>query len=294
MSLGIAIKSAEGIVLAADSRVTIMAQAPPGMFNIAAPAGAQPPAVLLPATYDNATKLLSFHDRPMGAITFGAGTIGMLPDHQPRTANSYLTQFEQSLPPLPGEGGGQELQTEEFARRLGRFFMDRWAEGGMPEVVATGNDMIFYIGGLAGDEPVGRLYELAIPSHPEPTEQLPGNNFGAMWGGQREIVDRILQGFDPRVLGFVLNDLQQQLPQEEQSALYERMRDAFNQPIPWPLLPLQDCVHIAVFLVKATIALQGWSLGLRGVGGAVEVATITKARGFQSVTIKEITAEPTP
>jgi hypothetical protein len=165
----------------------------------------------------------------------------------------------------------------------------------MPNPVAPGNDMIFYIGGLTGDEAVGRLYELAIPSHPEPTEQLPGNNFGAMWGGQRDIVDRILQGFDPRVLGFVLNDLQQQqMPQDEQKALYERMRNTFYQPIPWPLLPLQDCVHIAVFLVKATIAFQGWSLGLRGVGGAVEVATITKAHGFQSVTIKKITAEPTP
>lgn len=46
MSLGIAFKGPEGIVLAADSRVTLMTQL----------AGQN---ILLPATYDNATKMLS-------------------------------------------------------------------------------------------------------------------------------------------------------------------------------------------------------------------------------------------
>jgi len=47
MSLGIAFKGAEGIVLAADSRVTLLAQLQLGGNN-----------VMTPATFDNATKLL--------------------------------------------------------------------------------------------------------------------------------------------------------------------------------------------------------------------------------------------
>ncbi len=285
MSLGIAIKSAEGIVLAADSRVTIMAQAPPGMIP-AAPQGGPPPTLILPATYDSATKLLRFHERQMGAITFGRGSIGSTIQSQ-RTAASYLPEFERRL----AENHPGEVPAEEFARLLGHFFLDRWNEAGMPPQVPAGQGMTFFVGGFTGTEPTGRLYELDVPGHPEPAERHAGD-LGAMWGGQRDVVDRVLQGFDPRVLDFVLTNTNQQLPQAQRDALYEQMRNNFNQPIPWALLPLRDCVHIAHFLVKATISIQGWSLGIRGVGGEVDVATITRTDGFQHIKVKEITAEP--
>ncbi len=47
MSLGMVFKGPEGIVLAADSRMTLQFQQP-----------AAPTPVLIPAIYDNATKLL--------------------------------------------------------------------------------------------------------------------------------------------------------------------------------------------------------------------------------------------
>jgi hypothetical protein len=52
MSLGIIFKGTEGIVLAADSRVTLMATLP----SLQTPAGNQ--QILVPATFDNASKLL--------------------------------------------------------------------------------------------------------------------------------------------------------------------------------------------------------------------------------------------
>ena len=80
MSLGLAFKGAEGIVLAADSRVTLTAAIQP-------PAGAVgAPTMLLPSTYDNATKLLRIHGQDyVGAVTYGAGAIGA---KEPRTAHS--------------------------------------------------------------------------------------------------------------------------------------------------------------------------------------------------------------
>ena len=62
MSLGIAFKGPEGIVLATDSRVTLHAEQrrPDGGI------------LLFPSTFDNATKLLSFTGHPyVGAITLG-------------------------------------------------------------------------------------------------------------------------------------------------------------------------------------------------------------------------------
>ena len=82
MSLGIAFKGPEGIVLAADSRVTLSGPLPESNL-------------LVQAHYDNATKLLKVKDHDnVGAITYGLGALG---GRQPRTVHSYLPEFEAEL-----------------------------------------------------------------------------------------------------------------------------------------------------------------------------------------------------
>ncbi len=84
MSLGIAFKGLEGIVLAADSRVTLTTQMP-------SPLGPTGPIMLIPSTYDNATKLLKVRGQEhIGAVTYGVGAIGLA---EPRTAHSYIPEF---------------------------------------------------------------------------------------------------------------------------------------------------------------------------------------------------------
>src|SRR5579871_4437040 len=86
MSLGIVFKCPEGLVLAVDSRVTLNAEMrPPGA----------PHPIILPSTFDNATKLLKINAQQyVGAITYGAGAIG---HPAPRTAHSFLPEFETVL-----------------------------------------------------------------------------------------------------------------------------------------------------------------------------------------------------
>jgi hypothetical protein len=62
-------------------------------------------------------------------------------------------------------------------------------------------------------------------------------------------------------------------------------------PIPYQFLPLQDCVDLAIFLIKTTATLQGWTTGARGVGSAVDVATITRTDGFRTVQEKRIVGD---
>ncbi len=82
MSLGIAFKGPEGIVLAADSRVTINAEKRI-TDNL---------TLVLPNTFDNATKLLKVNGYDnVGAVTYGLGAIGV---KEPRTAHSFLPEFE--------------------------------------------------------------------------------------------------------------------------------------------------------------------------------------------------------
>ncbi|MGA3333949.1 MAG: hypothetical protein ABSC62_07265 [Terracidiphilus sp.] len=278
MSLGIVFKGAEGIVLAADSRVTLMTVTPiQGLQGT-------PQQALLPSTFDNASKLLSVKSQPnVGSVTFGAGSIGLA---APRTANSFMPEFEEEL---KAENGGR-LSVQQFATKLGAFFLRQWTQGGMPNPAPPNLQMIFYVGGYDANEPYGKVFQLSIPGTPVPQEMFQGGQFGAIWGGQREITDRLLQGFDSRLVQTV-QDLLEIAPANRRPDLEAQLKQRLALPIPMQFLPLQDCVDLAIFLVRSTILLQQWIVGVRGVGGAVDVATITRTDGFTAIQIKQIVGE---
>ena len=271
MSLGIAFKGPEGIVLAADSRVTLTAQAQ----SVLGP-------MLLPATFDNATKLLKVNGQDhVGAVTYGAGAIGQ---QEPRTAHSFLPEFEASLQ------GGRRLSVREFAEALSSFFVARWRDAGMPPTVPMGQDMIFLVGGYDENAAYGSVFEIFVPSRPAPREVIPTGQFGAVWGGQHQIVSRLLNGFDPtapQVARAFLGSPTQGQP----DPLETEMKTKLSAKIPWAFLPLQDCVDLSIFVLRTTITLQKWIIDVRGVGGAIDVATITRTGGFKYVQQKEIAGE---
>ena len=286
MSLGIAFKGAEGIVLAADSGVTLLAgvQLP----GLRVPAGTQ---LVVPATFDNATKLInSKSQRHIAAVTFGAGAIGQ---KEPRTAASFMPEFDAKLTKeLAGkEEKDQRLTVEQFAKRVGDFFGGQWKKAAMPTQGV--DDMIFFVAGYDDESaPYGRLYEVRVPSKPTPTEFL-SDQFGAIWGGQREVTDRLLQGFDPNLPMLVQEHLNTPANDRAKAAeaLALALRDKLTIPIPWQFLPLQDCVDLCICLLRTTITIQKWVVGIRGVGGAIDIATITQSAGFVPVQQKSISGE---
>jgi len=272
MSLGIAFKGPEGIVLAADSRVTLMAPVQQPQL---------PTPMLLPASYDNATKLLRVKGQDyVGAVTYGAGAIGAT---EPRTAHSFIPEFEQEL---VSQNTGR-LSAEAFATRLGEFFLARWNAAGMGQV-QPGQDLFFLIGGYDEDEAYGRVFEVAVPNHPTPVEYSAGT-FGASWGGQTEFTERLLNGYD-RSLGI---HIQQFLGLDEarRDALIDDLKPKLAVAIPYQFLPLQDCVSLAIFIIRTTITLQTWQVGVRGVGGYIDLATITRTEGFNYIQQKKISGE---
>jgi hypothetical protein len=181
MTLAVAFKGSEGLVLAADSRVTIQA--------ISQPYGAPHP-LIIPATYDNATKLLKVQGQDhVAAITYNAGAVGV---QEPRTAHSLLPELETKL------GGAGRLTVQDFASRLSDFFADQWnSRGG-----GTGDAMEFIVGGYDEGDSYGKLFYCAVPTAPQPIERHQ-NDFGIQWGGQAEITSRILNGYDGPLLSLV-------------------------------------------------------------------------------------------
>ena len=252
MSLVIAVKGTEGVVLSADSRLTLTTESG------------------IPATFDNATKLLTFRDPHswVGALTYGIATIGG------QTPHSLIPEFEANL-------GDQRLTVYEYATRLSAFFQGGWIASG---AVSTGDNANFYVGGYDINEPYGRIYYFGIPNLPAPVEYSP-NQFGMSWGGQFNIVNRIILGHDPQLLPIVSQHLG--LTPQQQHSL-NTVLGKLEYAIPYQTLALQDCIDLATYLIRATVSAQGLASELRGVGGQIDVATITRMEGFQWVQKKEI------
>ena len=268
MSLAIGFKSPEGVVLAADSRVTINAQIQQNENLM----------TIIPATFDNATKLLKVNGQNyVGAVTYGLGGIGQA---APRTMASFMPEFEGSLHP------GEALTVEEFSQKLSDFFVRQW-NGLMPPDFPEGEQIYFMVGGFDDESAIyGRLFEFSIPGAPDPVEHYPSSQFGTRWGGQHEFVGRLVNGYDPGVLRLLQEKFN--LDPNEVKPLLE---STFSANIPYAFLSLQDCVDLSVFFIKATIVLQQRIVGIRGVGGAIDVATITRTGGLRIVQEKKITAD---
>lgn len=271
MSLGIVIKGPEGLVLAAESRVTLKAQLPEGSVHVG---------------YDNAKKLLSFNNpsntanpsAAIGVVTYGLAAIGL------RTPHSFVPEFENELPE------NERLPVEKFARRLSDFFMKQWEEEGMDDPDDySGPNITFVVGGYDESEPYGSVFLLEIPKNPVPVEQHKGQEFGITWGGQREFVDRLIQGYDHKLLQIVAENLD--LQPEQIQAIRQQAAQILQMRMPLQAMPLQDCVDLAIFFIRTTIDAQRLTIGVRGSGGPIDVATITRRGGLEYVQQKKIKGE---
>lgn len=264
MSLGVVIKGPEGMVLAADSRLTLEARRNEG--------------VSLRVNFDNASKLLSF-SKPhtnVGAVTYGAAVIGQ------RTAYSFIPEFETNLP----QDG--PLTVEEFAKKLSNFYMKQWTEAVAPDY--SGPGMAFIVGGYDEGAPYGKVFLLVVPDQPGPLPRNPADNeFGMTWGGQTEIATRLIQGYDPKLPNILQQSLA--LDQEKIDQAIQAIRSGLEFRIPYNILPLQDCVDLATFLIRSTITMQSMAVGLRGVGGAIDVAIVTRSAGLEHIQRKTIRGE---
>jgi hypothetical protein len=273
VSLGIMIKGSEGVVLAADSRVTLFNQ-------VATPQPNQ--VVIIPATFDNATKVLKVAEQDyVGAVTYGLGAF--MTANGPRTMQSFIPEFEEELK----KQKVKRLSVSDFANRLSEFFLRQWTTL-VNRSPNPGEEINFLVGGYDESAAYGKGYLFVIPTQATPAEQNPGpGQFGITWGGQHDLVYRMLNGFDMGVLPFLKSNLN--LTQEQVEALKAQLEPAFVAGIPYQFLPLQDCVDLAVFLIQSTISFQKFrTTVVRGVGGQVEVATVTRDGGFKFVSQRKI------
>ncbi len=260
MSLIVVFKGREGIVMGADSRITLTGNPP--------------------VYYDNATKLIQIKGLDhLGVMTCGSAFVDA---YFKRTPHSFLPDIEAGTVAESDDSP----TVEKSANQLGSFF-----EGMYNAAFAKPSSPIqFVVGGFDHDNPYGKLFTLSIPDAVQPTPVYFGASpFGLYWDGMPQFAQRIILGYDSFVLAGAAQILN--LTPDQMNLLSQQLGGYSQANIPYEILSLQDGVDLVILLIRTTIAIMNLTTGFRSVGGPIEIATITRSEGFKFVQRKTITGE---
>jgi hypothetical protein len=263
--VGVAI--AEGLVLAADSRLTMT-------FDRLTPP--------YKTISDSAQKLFDVGNA--GLAMYGSAFL------QGRSVAAWVGEFKsqsriseaRTLASSPFRD--IEVMAKEFSAYMSPIYDKQFPPGGQRPIL--GFMMIGY--NKAG---VGKLIQFELPSSPVPQTTHDTTNTGLEWGGHTHVISRLLLG---------VNDSMREIPElkltPQQQKLYSDKIDRQEFYIPYPSLMLQDGIDLALSLVRITVEIERFSFGtneapgeIPGVGGAVDVLIVTPS-GVQWVKQKALSA----
>ena len=265
MTIALAIKVNEGLVLAADSATTL---ALGGIVN------GDPNNALI---YDNANKVMNLHrDLPIGMVTWGLGSVGI------QSISSLAKDLRKRF---MGSDAHWHLDPSTFsmvtvAQRVKQFFHD---ERLMPQQasVPASSTLGIFVGGISAGSSAAEAFVIETDgvTCPGPVPVLPGTS-DAFWAGQPEAISRLLLGVSPQ-LGQALENLG--VSSADVPKYVEAIKQQTNIPLLTPPMPIQDAIDLAAFLVDTTIKFTKFRPGYNTVGGPIEIAAITQHEGFKWV-----------
>ncbi len=307
MSLAINATIPEGIVLAADSRQSYRNRR--GMARIGS---------------DNASKLFQLNQRMAVAVT---GLAFLPEDGVLKSISSYIKEFISSnqLEHYSVQKTSDELvrffeekykwqqQLDQAKNRIEQdliskrcevlemnkkdFFIDfryRDPHGHTRSGIGRIDPISFIMAGINKDGSY-QVCTCHIPGEKKKNRDSKerGREFGASWIGQTDVVSRIVLGFDGRIgnLPFV----EEAGKQTNREAIGSQLR-SLEYVIQWGTMTLQDAIDFCTLMIETTSAIQRFSDGIKaspgdlpGVGGLVEVLTITSEEGFKWIRKKKMT-----
>jgi hypothetical protein len=279
MSIAVLISVHDGLVLAADSASTLM-------IGAQVPGAPGPAPVGVGNVYDNANKIFNLiKGKPVGCITFGTGSIGNA------SVETLMKDFRQWLSENENKFSS-DYTMQRLCELLGQFLGTECDRELKDPVSKKGTTIGFFVGGYSKGEGLGKLGESWGVEIKEGVVQAPKKlkedaQPGIVWGGQGEIINRIVNGYSPRLFQALSQVGQpQQTPQSIAQALTPLLNAQLNAPLAFAPMPIQDAIELGRFLVHSAIMFSRYSLGPQVVGGPIEIAAITKHEGFKWISRK--------
>jgi len=306
MSLGINTTTPEGIVLAADSRQSYRNQK--GMSRIGS---------------DSASKVFKINDRA-GLIVAG---LAFLPENGvSKNISRFIEEFKKSIETeritiletarklkdffetkyqykeqlkiLPNQIKAdlerQGCQIIDMKEEKGQFkFKFKDPKGIQKEGIAGVEQLQFIVAGYNEDE----SHQVAMVYVPgdvglKRDSAKRGQEYGASWIGQIDVVSRIILGFDGRIGNL---PAMQKIASDMGAQEIQKQLRSLEYVIQWGTMTLQDGIDFSTLAIGTTTAIQRFSDGIvgdpgdiPGVGGPIDVAVITSEKGFVWITKKDL------
>lgn len=259
----VAIALSEGLVLAADSRLTIQFTQTSPNYKIAS---------------DNTNKVFSVEN--FAIATFGE----MFLDG--RSLAAHVAEFHFKL--VKDSKRDIDQFSKEFADYIGAVY-DRHG-------AATNNSkpIVGFILEGYDSNGTGKIVEISLPSVRTPVLCYnTRDNHGALWRGHTDVISRLVKGWDSRIVTLpALAGLT-----EDAKKGFAAQLQGLEYFIPWQYLMLQDGIDLALSLVRTTADMQRFAFGitaapgdLPSVGGRVDALAITPS-GLVWVNRKTLTGQ---
>lgn len=254
MTICIAVKVAEGLVLAADSAVMLQG-------TIKTPQGDQDSIL---QTFMYANKVSRLKDYPIGVMSWGAGSINA------RSIQSLVMEFEYKY---PDRTENQNYKVETVANDLAEFIKARY-DAAYP-IVGAQPVLGLFIGGYSDNEFFADEFVFKLPAstglvkvRPDKPDGSP--NFGADWYGMTDALTRLIKGFDPAALDDLIKR------GVDVNIVQQWVNDAASElPLIFDGMPLQDAIDFAEYAAQVVLGRFRFGIGPALCGGDIDIAVIT-------------------
>ncbi len=142
-----------------------------------------------------------------------------------------------------------------------------------------------YIGGFSSGSRLGEIWKITIINGTGfgPTVQTSPGDVGVLWSGQPDALNRLILGYSMGIVD-VLQEAGVNEPDLGQ--LQASFKSRAQAGLTHAAMPVQDAVHLAEFLVATTINFTKFLPGANTVGGAIDIATVTRHEGFKWISRK--------
>jgi hypothetical protein len=270
MTIAIAIKVHDGIVLAADSTTSI------GFL----PPGPATGPMQITNTYNNANKVFNLiKGQPLGGATWGSGSIG----------TASISTLMKDLRKRMVAGGAPEdnpwhidltrYTVEEVALKVKAYFEEQIAAN--PNQLPTGG---FLLAGYSTGNGIAESWLLNINNGvvAMPVKQVgptPSDPY-MFYEGQGEAIERLVFGMAPFLPAALAA---KGVPVAELPSWLDMIRQASAAGLLSSAMPIQDAIDLADFLATVSAQFSRYTPGPQTIGGPIDIAAITKHEGFKWV-----------
>jgi len=263
MTVCVSVKVHDCLVFAADSASSLVgadAAGQPKVYNV----------------YDHGNKVFNLYKgKPIAAMTCGMGHIGSA------SIGNLAKDFRRIITTgIGGEAIDPDNYTiEELAHRAKDFYEQRFAAIQPPP--ANPNLLEFWVGGYGSNCDNAELWKLILQNGVMLAPELVADkdqDGHIAWGGQPQAIDRLILGYD-RAMGEAL--IAAGLPPATVEPLLDQVRQRLQTPLVHSAMPVQDAINLADFMVDLTKKYFRFLPEADIVGGATDIATVTKHEGFK-------------